>query len=179
MCVILLIVARIIDSRQCRDPIVFEQTRIAVDGEHDIRVKGNIRSNSAEFVRTALMSGLGLALRSIWDIGPELQRGELKVVLPQYRGADTVAIYAVYPCRDFMPTKVNALIEFLADLYGSEPYWDKAYDGGRAAARAVPKIDAGVKIDASATVGAKIDVGLKDVTGKTVKVTPRAQTVTR
>ena len=70
----------------------------------------------------------------------------LKVVLPQYRGADTVAIYAVYPCRDFMPTKVNALIEFLADLYGSEPYWDKAYDGGKAnAAKPVPKIELAAK----------------------------------
>ena len=79
------------------------------------------------------MSGLGLALRSIWDIGPELQRGELKIVLPEYRGSDAVAIYAVYPCRDFMPTKVNALIDFLSDLYGSEPYWDKAYEAGKLA----------------------------------------------
>jgi len=31
------------------------------DGSHDVRVKGNIRSNSAEFVRTALVQGLGLA----------------------------------------------------------------------------------------------------------------------
>jgi DNA-binding transcriptional LysR family regulator len=98
------------------------------DGQHQIRVKGNIRSNSAEFVREALLAGLGLGLRSIWDIGPELQRGELKVVLPQYRGSDSVAIYAVYPCRDFMPTKVNALIEFLSELYSSERYWDKGLD---------------------------------------------------
>lgn len=97
-------------------------------GEHQIRVKGNVRSNSAEFVRTAVMSGVGMALRSIWDIGPELKRGDLKVVLPEYSGSDNVAIYAVYPCRDFMPTKVNALIEFLSELYGSEPYWEKEFD---------------------------------------------------
>jgi len=113
------------------------------NGPETIRVKGNIRSNSAEFVRTALMSGLGIALRSIWDIGPELQRGELKVVLPEYRGADSVAIYAVYPCRDFMPTKVNALIEFLADLYGTEPYWDKAYDGPKPHGAAKPSAKVG------------------------------------
>jgi DNA-binding transcriptional LysR family regulator len=98
------------------------------DGQHQIRVKGNIRSNSAEFVREALLAGLGLGLRSIWDIGPELTRGDLKVVLPQYRGADAVSIYAVYPCRDFMPTKVNALIDYLTDLYSSERYWDKGLD---------------------------------------------------
>ena len=102
------------------------------------------------------MSGLGLALRSIWDIGPELQRGELKVVLPEFKGADTVAIYAVYPCRDFMPTKVNALIEFLADLYGAEPYWEKAYEGGKAltAPKAVAKQEAAAKPAKGASVTA-------------------------
>jgi DNA-binding transcriptional LysR family regulator len=96
------------------------------DGEHQIRVKGNIRSNSAEFVREALMSGLGIGLRSLWDVGKEIERGELQVILPQYRGSDTVAIYAVYPCRDFMPAKVNEFIDYLAAIYaGPEPYWQR------------------------------------------------------
>jgi DNA-binding transcriptional LysR family regulator len=113
------------------------------DGEHALRVKGNIRSNSAEFVREALMAGLGLGLRSVWDIGPELQRGDLKVVLPQYRGAEAVAIYAVYPCRDFMPTKVNALIDYLTNLYSSENYWNKGLDLAKltAAPAAPPKVN--------------------------------------
>jgi DNA-binding transcriptional LysR family regulator len=98
------------------------------DGQHQIRVKGNIRSNSADLVRDALLAGLGMGLRSIWDVGAEIKSGELKVVLPQYRGADTVAIYAVYPCRDFMPTKVNALIDYLSALYGADGYWEKGLD---------------------------------------------------
>ena len=96
------------------------------DGHHQLKVKGNIRSNSFEFIREALLAGLGL--RSTWDIGPELKNGDLKVVLPEYRGAENVAIYAVYPCRDFMPEKVNVFIEFLSDLYGSDPYWEKGID---------------------------------------------------
>ena len=98
------------------------------EGARQLRVKGNIRSNSFEFMREALLAGLGLGLRSTWDIAAELKSGELKVVLPEWRGADTVAIYAVYPCRDFMPEKVNVFIEFLADLYGNDPYWDKGLD---------------------------------------------------
>ena len=94
------------------------------DGQHQLRVKGNIRSNSFEFMREALLSGLGLGLRSTWDIGPELRSGALQVVLPDYRGSSNVAIYAVYPCRDFMPEKVNVFIEYLAGLYGPEPYWN-------------------------------------------------------
>jgi DNA-binding transcriptional LysR family regulator len=103
------------------------------DGQHQVRVKGNIRSNSAELVREALMAGLGLGLRSLWDIGPELQRGDLKIVLPQYKGADSVAIYAVYPCRDFMPTKVNALIEYLTQIYSADKYWERGPEAGMAA----------------------------------------------
>ena len=83
----------------------------------DIRVKGNMRSNSADFVRVALMQGLGLALRATWDIGPELERGELTMVLPEYRGSSKNGIYAVYPCREFMPSKVNAFIEYFADVF--------------------------------------------------------------
>ncbi|MCB1509312.1 MAG: LysR family transcriptional regulator [Hyphomicrobiaceae bacterium] len=98
------------------------------EGNVQFRPKGNIRSNSAEFVREALLSGVGIGLRSTWDIGTELANGSLKVVLPQYRGSSNVGIYAVYPCREFMPSKVNVFIEFLNELYGVEPYWDKSID---------------------------------------------------
>lgn len=86
------------------------------DGTHEIRVKGNIRSNSADFIRSALVGGLGIALRALWDVQEELARGELEIVLPQYRGVTKNAVYAVYPCREFMPAKVNAFIEFFGEL---------------------------------------------------------------
>ena len=98
------------------------------DGQEQVRLSGNIRSNSAEFTRQAILAGLGLGLRSTWDIGPELESGDLQIVLPQYRGSSNVAIYAVYPSREFMPSKVNVFIEFLSALYGSEPYWNKNVD---------------------------------------------------
>jgi DNA-binding transcriptional LysR family regulator len=98
------------------------------EGECQVRTNGNVHSNSGEFVHEAICAGLGLGLRSTWEIGPELKSGELKVVLPKYRGSSSVAIYAVYPCREFMPAKVTSLIEFLADLYGTDPYWDNGLD---------------------------------------------------
>jgi len=107
------------------------------DGRRQLRVKGNIRSNSGEFIREALLSGLGVGLRGTWDIGPEIESGRLKVVLPQYRGSSNVAVYAVYPCREFMPAKTNVFIEFFAEIYGVEPYWDRKVDA--AIARGGPK----------------------------------------
>jgi DNA-binding transcriptional LysR family regulator len=98
------------------------------DGEHQFRPKGNIRSNSAEFIREAMVAGLGLGLRSLWDIHDELRDGTLKVVLPQYQGVDSVAIYAVYPCRDFMPAKVIALIDHLSAIYSNARVFDRVFD---------------------------------------------------
>jgi DNA-binding transcriptional LysR family regulator len=94
--------------------------------EYQIRVDGNIRSNSSEFIREALLKGLGVGLRSTWDIVPQLESGELEIVLPEYTGSSKLAVHAVYPCREFLPAKVHAFIEFLTDLYGPEPYWNRA-----------------------------------------------------
>lgn len=91
------------------------------EGQIQVRVKGNLRSNSGEFVREALLAGVGIALRSTWDIGPEMESGALQVVLPKYRGSSAVGIFAVYPCREFMPNKVNVFIEFLNEVYAAYP----------------------------------------------------------
>jgi DNA-binding transcriptional LysR family regulator len=92
------------------------------DGPAQIKVEGNVRTNSAEFVREALIAGLGIGLRPTWDIAAELESGALEVVLPQYRGSSNMAIYAVYPCRDYLPEKVNVFIDFLAGLFTNEQW---------------------------------------------------------
>jgi len=99
------------------------------DGNKQAKIHSNIRTNSADFVREALIAGLGIGLRATWDVGQELISGELVRVLPEYRGPSTLAIHAVYPSRDFMPAKVNVFIEHLAEIYGTEPYWEREIVG--------------------------------------------------
>ena len=115
------------------------------DGIKQVKVEGNIRTNSAEFVRESLIAGLGIGLRPSWDVAPQLASGELKIVLPQYRGTSNMAIYAVYPCRDYLPEKVNVFIDFLSGLFANEQW-----------ARDVPQAAKGdaLKAKAKAPVGA-------------------------
>jgi DNA-binding transcriptional LysR family regulator len=98
------------------------------DGRHQLRPNGSIKSNSAELIREALLSGLGIGLRSIWEVGEELRNGRLKILLPQYRGSSQVAIHALYPSRDFVPAKVSVFIDFLASHFTSKPYWEENLD---------------------------------------------------
>jgi len=99
-------------------------------GLQEVRVKGNIRSNSADLIREALIGGLGIGLRGTWEIGPDIHSGKLKIILPQYRGSSKMAVFAVYPSRDFMPAKVDVFLDFLGQHFGPDPYWDKSLDLG-------------------------------------------------
>lgn len=95
------------------------------EGSGHVRVHGPLRTNSSEVVREAVVAGIGIALRSTWDVAPELRAGRLVQVLPAYAGSHRVAIHAVYPSRRHLEQKVRAFVDFLQGLYGQTPYWDE------------------------------------------------------
>ncbi|WP_417772332.1 LysR family transcriptional regulator [Stappia sp.] len=122
-------IADLQDNHVCVSTTQQEVWRLAgPQGIELVRTGGPIRTNSSEVVREALLSGAGVALRSTWDIGPELRAGQLSIVLPQYRASKNVGLFAVYPSRRFLPAKVRVFIDFLATLYGLSPYWDEGLD---------------------------------------------------
>lgn len=96
------------------------------NGPVALRPVGPLSTNSSEVVREAVLSGLGIAFRSTWDVGPDLRAGRLVQVLPEWEGSSDVGLYAVYPSRQHLPAKVRAFIDFLAELYGPQPYWDRS-----------------------------------------------------
>ncbi|WP_321342654.1 LysR family transcriptional regulator [Breoghania sp.] len=98
------------------------------DGPVVVRAHGRLATNSNEVVLQAVRAGVGVALRSTWDVGADLREGKLQVVLPEYRASRHVAIYAVYPSRRFLPAKVRVFIDYLASLYSPEPYWDEGLE---------------------------------------------------
>jgi DNA-binding transcriptional LysR family regulator len=95
------------------------------DGVTIVRVESAIRTNSSEVIREAVLAGVGIALRSTWDVGPEIDSGRLKIILPEWHASTRVAVYAVYPSRRHLAHKVRLFMDFLADRFGQPPYWDK------------------------------------------------------
>ena len=94
------------------------------NGAVTLRPVGMLTTNSSEVIREAVIAGLGIALRSTWDVGKELKEGRLVQVLPAYEGSQGVGLSAVYPSRQHLPSKVRLFIDFLAELYGPVPYWE-------------------------------------------------------
>ncbi len=94
-------------------------------GKRQIEVAGvsHVRTNSSEVVRELALSGLGVALRSLWDVSEELASGRLVRVLPEIEGAADVGIHAVRP-RGEPSAAVAALTDFIAGLYAPAPWED-------------------------------------------------------
>jgi len=91
-----------------------------------VRVQGRYACDNWEVLRQWALAGLGIALKSTWDVYRQLEEGSLVVVLPDYVFHSDVAIYAVYPHRRFLPAKTRVFIEFLAESFGPDPFWDRA-----------------------------------------------------
>ena len=89
-----------------------------------VRVSGRYACDNWEVLREWALAGLGVALKSTWDVHRHLADGSLVELCPGYTFHSDVAIYAVYPHRRFLPAKTRAFIEFLAASFGPDPYWD-------------------------------------------------------
>lgn len=102
----------------------------------EVRVKGRYACDNWEVLRDWALAGLGIALKSTWDVRDHLEDGSLVPVLRDYTFGTDVGIYAVYPHRRHLPAKTRVFIDFLADSFGPEPYWDRPAArkrGGKAA----------------------------------------------
>jgi DNA-binding transcriptional LysR family regulator len=89
------------------------------DGPKTVRAAGHVRTNSSDVVREAIVGGAGIGFRAVWDIAAHLRRGELVALMPEYGEAPGVAIYAVYPCREFVPAKQRVFLDFLENAYAN------------------------------------------------------------
>ena len=100
-----------------------------------VRVTGRYACDNWEVLRDWAVAGLGVALKSTWDVRRQLEEGTLVPLLPGYDFGTDVAIYAVYPHRRHLPAKTRAFIDFLAESFGPEPYWDKPAAGAGSASQ--------------------------------------------
>ena len=90
-----------------------------------VRVTGHYACDNWEVLREWAVAGVGVALKSTWDVRRQLEDGSLVRLLPGYDFGPDVAIYAVYPHRRYLPAKTRVFIDYLAESFGPEPYWDQ------------------------------------------------------
>jgi LysR family transcriptional activator of dmlA len=79
--------------------------------EQTVKVRGPLSSNHGEIAVNWAVDGRGIVLRSLWDVGPLLESGQLVQVLPQY--TQEANLWAVFPARLETSAKVRVCVEWL------------------------------------------------------------------
>ena len=90
-----------------------------------IKVNGLLDCNDGAVLHEWALAGRGLAWRSLWEVGEDLQSGALVSVLDEFAAPPT-GIHAVFPQRKYLPLRVRLLIDHLKLHYGNEAYWGGA-----------------------------------------------------
>jgi DNA-binding transcriptional LysR family regulator len=85
-----------------------------------VPVTGRLEVNSPQSVRAAAIAGLGFATMPDFIARPALEDGTLVSVLDEFVPAGG-GIFAVYPHRRYLPAKVRAFVDYLAQ-------WFRKYD---------------------------------------------------
>lgn len=85
---------------------------VGPDGEHEIEVSGNLRSNSIEGLRAAALAGQGVCLLPRVNITDDLGAGRLTQLLTEFKTSEAI-IHAVYPAGRHLSIKVRTFLDFL------------------------------------------------------------------
>ena len=88
-------------------------------------VRGPLSSNSGELVRDWCLAGHGIMLRSLWDVAPLLERGDLVRVLNEWSMPDA-DVHWIAPYRAQVPRRIRLLVDFLAERFRDEPWRQQA-----------------------------------------------------
>jgi DNA-binding transcriptional LysR family regulator len=93
-----------------------------------VRVSGNLVTSSAEVLRTAMLSGGGVALAARFIVEEELRAGTLVSLLPEYRPI-AFAINAIYPHRRYLAATVRTFIDMAVERFVEHQRWMDPFAG--------------------------------------------------
>jgi DNA-binding transcriptional LysR family regulator len=93
-------------------------------GERAVPLNPRLVANNGDFLRDMAVAGHGITLTPTFIAWRELAAGTLRPVLADY-WPEPLNAYAVYPQSRYLPRRARILIEFLAERFGDNPYWDR------------------------------------------------------
>ncbi|KPZ71810.1 HTH-type transcriptional regulator DmlR [Shewanella sp. P1-14-1] len=85
-----------------------------------------ISCNNGDILVESAIAGEGYVFQPTFIVSDALKKGQLNVILKEFE-PEPMALYAVYPHRKLIATKLSVFIEFLSNYYGNLPYWDDVF----------------------------------------------------
>jgi DNA-binding transcriptional LysR family regulator len=92
-------------------------------GEVLVQAQAPIIANNGDFLRARAVAGLGITLIPSFIAWQALASGDLVELMRGHAPAPLNA-WAVYPRNRYLSRRARLFIDFLAERFGDEPYWD-------------------------------------------------------
>jgi DNA-binding transcriptional LysR family regulator len=99
-------------------------------GNHDpdaatrlVKVNTRLRANNGDVLLEAACAGVGIVALPTFICGKALAEGRVVPILQEW-AVTRSAINAVFPANRHLSSKVRVFVDFLADRFGPNPYWD-------------------------------------------------------
>ncbi|MCB6184242.1 LysR family transcriptional regulator [Leeia sp. TBRC 13508] len=86
-----------------------------------VKVGGVLECNDGAVLHEWALAGLGLAWRSWWEVGKDIESGRLHTVLDAYAAPPT-GVYILFPQRQ-LPLRVRLFVDFLKAHFAGEQDW--------------------------------------------------------
>jgi DNA-binding transcriptional LysR family regulator len=97
----------------------------AAGREHRLPGRPRLVANNGDFLRDMAIAGHGIIVIPSFIAWRALAAGDLVPVMKPW-WPEPLNAYAVYPQSRYLSQRARAFIDFLADRFGSNPYWDQA-----------------------------------------------------
>ncbi|MET4578851.1 LysR substrate-binding domain-containing protein [Ottowia thiooxydans] len=92
--------------------------------EVSVRVRGPLSTNHGEIAVQWAVNGMGIVLRSVWDVQHLVETGQLVQILPKYR--QQANIWAVFPSRLETSAKVRVATEWIAREFQESDFFQNS-----------------------------------------------------
>lgn len=107
------------------DRLGYDFWRFGADGTVKVPVAGTLRANNGDALRAAALAGLGIIYQPTFLVGDDVRGGALLALSLDHLPLSAGHVQAVFRPDRRMPLKTRAMIDFLADRFGTEPPWDR------------------------------------------------------
>ena len=80
-------------------------------------------------MQEAALKGMGIVYEPTFIAAEAIRQGTLVPILKDFP-TPVLDMFAVFPGNRFVPQRVRAFVDFLAERLGPEPYWDRGLAQG-------------------------------------------------
>jgi DNA-binding transcriptional LysR family regulator len=89
-----------------------------------VDISGPIVANNGNALLEAALLGMGIVYQPTFIAADAIRQGKLVQILKEFQ-TPVLDMFAVLPGHRFVPRRVRAFVDFLAQRLGPEPYWDR------------------------------------------------------